>query len=67
MTSPRASSTSPVRGYLHIAEIQNDRLFGLFSSKDYTFTLKRTREQWKDLKKHEQDLLDALFAGGSPA
>jgi uncharacterized membrane protein len=52
-----------VRGYLHIAEIQNDHLFGLFSSKDYTFTLKRTREQWKDLKKHEQDLLDALFAG----
>jgi uncharacterized membrane protein len=52
-----------VRGYLHIAEIQNDHLFGLFSSKDYTFTLKKTREQWKDLKTHEQDLLDALFGG----
>jgi uncharacterized membrane protein len=52
-----------VRGYLHIAEIQNDHLFGLFSSKDYTFTLKRTREQWKELKRHEQDLLEALFAG----
>jgi uncharacterized membrane protein len=54
-----------VRGYLHIAETQNDRLFGLLSSKDYTFTLKKPREQWKDLKKHEQDLLDALFAGSA--
>ena len=52
-----------VRGVSPHRGDQNERLFGLFSNKDYTFTLKKTREQWKDLKKHERDLLDALFAG----
>ena len=53
-----------VRGYLHIAETENERFFGLFSSKDYTFTLKKERAGWTDLKPHEQDLLDSLFEGG---
>jgi uncharacterized membrane protein len=52
-----------VRGYLHITETENERFFGLFSNKDYTFTLKRERGAWQDLKPHERDLLDALFAG----
>jgi uncharacterized membrane protein len=54
-----------VRGYLHIAETQNERLFGLMSSKDYTFTLKKPRDGWNELKQHERDLLDALFPGSS--
>jgi Predicted membrane protein (DUF2207) C-terminal domain/Predicted membrane protein (DUF2207) N-terminal domain len=54
-----------VRGYLHIAETQNERFFGLMSSRDYTFTLKKSRDGWNDLKQHERDLLDALFPGSS--
>jgi hypothetical protein len=54
-----------VRGYLHIAETENERFFGLMSSKDYTFTLKKARDGWNELKPHERDLLDALFAGSS--
>jgi uncharacterized membrane protein len=54
-----------VRGYLHIAETQNERFFGLMSSKDYTFTLKKSRDGWNELKQHERDLLDALFPGSS--
>jgi uncharacterized membrane protein len=56
-----------VRGYLHIAETQNEYLFGLFSSKDYTFTLTRDRDSWRELKQHERDLLSALFTRSSGA
>ena len=52
-----------VRGYLHIAETENERFFGLFSNKEYTFTLKKDRGAWNALKPHERDLLDAMFAG----
>ena len=52
-----------VRGYLHITETKDEHLFGLFSSKDYTFTLKKTRNEWTSLKPHERDLLDSLFSG----
>jgi uncharacterized membrane protein len=52
-----------VRGYLHIAETENERFFGIFSSKEYTFTLKRDRAAWGALKAYERDLLDAMFAG----
>jgi uncharacterized membrane protein len=50
-----------VRGYLHIAEIQNERFFGLWSDKDYTFTLTKDRNEWPTLKAHERDLLRAMF------
>jgi uncharacterized membrane protein len=50
-----------VRGYLHIAEIENERFFGLWSNKDYTFTLEKERATWSALKQHERDLLAALF------
>ena len=50
-----------VRGYLHIAETKDERLFGLFSSRDYMFTLKKPRDQWAALKSHERDLLRAMF------
>lgn len=50
-----------VRGYIHIDELEAEHLMGLFSNKDYRFTLKRNRSQWTDLKAHERDLLDGLF------
>jgi Predicted membrane protein (DUF2207) len=53
-----------VRGYLHITETESGGVFGFFSSKDYTFTLKKPREQWSGLKTHERDLLDAMFGTG---
>ena len=52
-----------VRGYLHIAEKENERLFGLWSDKDYTFTLTKDRTEWSALKAHERDLLKAMFTG----
>ena len=50
-----------VRGYVHISETADERFFGLFSSKDYQFTLRMPRGEWKGLKAHEEDLLVALF------
>jgi uncharacterized membrane protein len=52
-----------VRGYLHITETKDERFFGLFSDKDYTFTLSKDRSEWAALKRHERDLLTAMFAG----
>jgi uncharacterized membrane protein len=54
-----------VRGYMHITEAENDRFFGLFSSKDYTFMLKKGRDAWSALKPHERDLLEAMFGGST--
>jgi uncharacterized membrane protein len=53
-----------VRGYLHIDETGTAHLGGLWSSKDYTFTLTKKREDWSPLKDHERDLLDAMFGTG---
>jgi uncharacterized membrane protein YgcG len=53
-----------VRGYLHITESESGGVFGFFSSKDYTFALKKPREEWSGLKTHERDLLDAMFGTG---
>jgi uncharacterized membrane protein len=50
-----------VRGYLHITETKDDHLFGLYSTKDYTFVVKKPRSEWTSLKAHERDLLDAMF------
>jgi hypothetical protein len=53
-----------VRGYLHITEAESGGVFGLFSSKDYTFALMKPRDQWSGLKTHERGLLDAMFGSG---
>jgi uncharacterized membrane protein YgcG len=53
-----------IRGYLHITESESGGVFGFFSSKDYTFALKKPREEWSGLKTHERDLLDAMFGTG---
>lgn len=50
-----------VRGFLHIEETANETLFGLFSSSDYRFTLKKPRAEWGVLKPHERRLLEAMF------
>lgn len=52
-----------VRGFLHIEEVENERFFGLYTDRDYTFTLKKDRGQWTALKPHERDLLEAMFTG----
>lgn len=52
-----------VRGYILIEETEKDVLF--WSKKDYLFRLRKPQGQWKDLKKHEQELLNSLFDGGS--
>jgi uncharacterized membrane protein YgcG len=54
-----------VRGYLVIEEKQQDHLLGLTHSKTYIFHLKKSRAEWNDLKPHEQELLDGIFAGGN--
>jgi uncharacterized membrane protein len=50
-----------VRGYVHISETKQEHLFGLLSSADYTFVLKKPRSDWSRLKTHERDLLDGMF------
>ncbi len=52
-----------VRGYLHIAETETERFFGLSSHTDYTFTVNGNRSNWSALKDHERHLLEALFEG----
>ena len=54
-----------VRGYLLIEEKEKQHLMGLWSNKEYVFHLRKKPEQWKELKPHERELLDALFAGGA--
>jgi uncharacterized membrane protein len=54
-----------VRGYVHIAETETERFFGLSSHTDYTFTVKGDRSTWSTLKDHERHLLEALFEGSA--
>jgi uncharacterized membrane protein len=50
-----------VRGYVHITETKDERLFGLYSSRDYTFTVRPEAGDWSKLKVHESKLLSAMF------
>jgi uncharacterized membrane protein len=54
-----------VRGYVSIEETEKKQLFGLFSEKEFGFTLERDWQGDDSLKPHERRLLDALFDGGS--
>ena len=56
-----------VRGHLHIEESGNEGFLGLFSSKEYRFKLLKPRTEWKDLRPHEVDLLEAMFGGSGDA
>ncbi|MGH9313735.1 MAG: DUF2207 domain-containing protein [Vicinamibacterales bacterium] len=51
-----------VRGFLRIDAAEDEGFFGLFSSRDYLFTLKRPRTDWQALKPHESSLLAAMFS-----
>jgi hypothetical protein len=51
-----------VRGYLRVEEKQEERLFGLVSSTDYTLSLLKPTPEWKDLATHERHLLLNVFA-----
>jgi uncharacterized membrane protein len=53
-----------VRGYVLIEEKAEEVFFGLFSSRDYIFTLRKPRSEWESLKPHERRFLAALFPGG---
>lgn len=53
-----------VRGYLTIEEIDEPKMFGLFSGTDYLFHKVRPRNTWTELQPHEQSLLDAFFGSG---
>jgi hypothetical protein len=50
-----------VRGFVHITETETEHLFGLYSSKDYTFELKKQSGEWGGLKSHERAMLEAMF------
>ena len=54
-----------VRGYVVIEERTKERMMGLMHDKDYVFHLKKPREYWGTLKDHEQEVLDAIFTGGT--
>src|SRR5262249_11072635 len=54
-----------VRGHMLIEEKRKETLMGLWSNKEYTFHLRTKAADWKDLKPHERELLEALFAGGT--
>lgn len=53
-----------VRGYVHIAESDESGLLGLFSGKEYTFTLLKPPGDGA-LKSHERGLVDAMFGSSS--
>ncbi|MBZ5529114.1 MAG: DUF2207 domain-containing protein [Acidobacteriia bacterium] len=53
-----------VRGFLVINEEKKDHLGGLWSDKDYVFTLQKARSEWGGLKGHEEALLAGIFTEG---
>jgi uncharacterized protein (TIGR04222 family) len=52
-----------VRGYVLIEEKEEKKLLGLFTGKEYSFHLRKPRQEWSELKPHERELLDSLFKG----
>lgn len=52
-----------VRGLLRIDEVEKEGFFAIFSRADYRFTLTRPRGEWEGLRRHERDLLRAMFGG----
>jgi uncharacterized membrane protein len=53
-----------VRGFIRIEEVNKERMLGLWSERDYTFHLRKPREEWGPIRTHERKLLDELFSGG---
>ncbi|MGI8619831.1 MAG: DUF2207 domain-containing protein, partial [Gemmatimonadaceae bacterium] len=54
-----------VRGFVRIEEQTERKLLGLLKDTDFEFHLRKPREQWAELAKHEERYLDALFDGST--
>ena len=52
-----------VRGCLIIEQQEKSALFGLFTSKEYLFRLRKPEAAWNELRPHEQHLLRGVFRG----
>jgi uncharacterized membrane protein YgcG len=52
-----------VRGFVRIDEEDEPWLFGLFSSKDYRFVMRRPRRDWTPMLPHERRVLEGIFTG----
>jgi uncharacterized membrane protein YgcG len=50
-----------VRGFIRIRETREDRFLGLGTKTDYALQLVRGDGEWKELRRHEEALLRALF------
>jgi uncharacterized membrane protein len=56
-----------VRGYLRIEEQKKEQMLGLWSSNEYVFHMRNEPKKGEGLKRHERELLEALFRkGGRP-
>jgi uncharacterized membrane protein YgcG len=53
-----------IRGFLVIQEHTTERMLGLWQDRDYSFVLKKDRQEWNALKDHERLLLSGIFSGG---
>jgi hypothetical protein len=53
-----------VRGFLVIHEKEEEHLLGLWSSKEYSFELRKKLDAWGGLKAHEHKLLASVFEEG---
>ncbi|MFQ5888701.1 MAG: DUF2207 domain-containing protein [Gemmatimonadota bacterium] len=54
-----------VRGHIRIEETEEKKLFGLITEREHEFVRRTDSAEWQDLKRHERELLDALFEGGA--
>ncbi len=56
-----------VRGYLRIEELERDGFLARFSrSKEFSFHRVKPRENWDELRPHEQRYLEGLFSTATP-
>jgi len=53
-----------VRGFLKIEEREDSQLFGLMKNREYVFHRTRTRDEWRALTPHEQEVLEGIFEDG---
>jgi uncharacterized membrane protein len=54
-----------VRGYLKIEQQETSEALGLIHHKNFIFHRTKEASEWASLKAHEQELLSALFDGGT--
>jgi uncharacterized membrane protein len=54
-----------VKGYLTIEQKEESKMLGLMHGQAYVFHLKKPPAQWEGARPHEQQMLSALFDGGS--